>query len=277
MMEIRYLADPERFPRMTTKELRKTFLVEKLFKPGKLEMLYSDTERAVVAGIVPIEKTLEIKGGKELASDYFAQRREVGIINIGAAGSITVDNQEYRLEKLDALYIGRGAREILFASADPENPAEFYLLSYPAHKEYPTKLIHKSAANQVKLGSMEASNKRIIYQYIRPGVAESCQMVMGLTILEPGCVWNTFPPHTHARRTEIYMYFDLAEDARIFHLMGPASETRHLVMKNKEVVLSPSWSIHAGAGSSSYTFIWGMGGENQEFDDMDFVEINAIR
>ncbi len=276
-MEIRYLADPERFVRMTTKELRETFLVEYLFKPGKLKMLYSDTERAVVASAVPMKETLELKGGKELASDYFAQRRELGVINIGATGSISIAGQKYQLDKLDALYIGRGAREILFASADPEKPAEFYILSYPAHKEYPTKLIYKADANKVELGTVEASNKRTIYQYIRPGVAESCQLVMGLTILAPGCIWNTFPPHTHARRTEIYFYFDLAEEARVFHLMGPAAETRHLVMKNKEAVLSPSWSIHAGAGSSSYTFIWGMGGENQEFDDMDFIKIDDIR
>jgi len=275
-MEIRYLADPERFVRMTTKELRETFLVEYLFKPGKLKMLYSDTERAVVASAVPMKETLELKGGKELASDYFAQRRELGVINIGATGSISIAGQKYQLDKLDALYIGRGAREILFASADPEKPAEFYILSYPAHKEYPTKLIYKADANKVELGTVEASNKRTIYQYIRPGVTESCQLVMGLTILAPGCIWNTFPPHTHTRRTEIYFYFDLAEEARVFHLMGPAAETRHLVMKNKEAVLSPSWSIHAGAGSSSYTFIWGMGGENQEFDDMDFIKIDDI-
>jgi len=276
-MEIRYLADPERFVRMTTKELRETFLVKKLFEPGKLKMLYSDTERAVVAGVVPTKETLELKGGKELASDYFAQRREAGVINIAAAGSITVDGQEFKLDKLDSLYIGRGAKEIQFTSKEPKNPAEFYIISYPAHREYPTILIHKAEANKVELGSPEASNERTIYQYIRPGVAESCQLVMGLTILAPGSVWNTFPPHTHARRTEIYFYFDLAEDARVFHMMGPPSETRHLVMKNKEAVLSPSWSIHAGAGSSSYTFIWGMGGENQEFGDMDFVEIEQIK
>ncbi|MBN2600507.1 MAG: 5-dehydro-4-deoxy-D-glucuronate isomerase [Candidatus Marinimicrobia bacterium] len=276
-MHVRYLADPERFPRMTTKELRETFLVKKLFQPGKLEMLYCDTERAVVAGAVPSRKALELKGGKELASDYFAQRREVGIINIGATGSVTVDGQIFHLEKLDALYIGRGTEQIQLASKNPEISAEYYILSYPAHKKYPTKLIHKSEANKVELGSVEASNKRTIYQYIRPGVAESCQLVMGLTILTPGCVWNTFPPHTHARRTEIYLYFDLAEDARVFHMMGSPSETRHLVMKNKEAVISPSWSIHAGAGSSSYTFIWGMGGENQEFDDMDFINVDDIR
>jgi len=262
---------------MTTKELRETFLVKKLFQPGKLEMLYSDTERAVVAGVVPTKETLELKGGKELASDYFAQRREVGVINVGATGTIKVDDQAYTLEKLDCLYIGRGAKEIRFMSSNSKKPAEFYILSYPAHKEFPTKLIHKSEANRVELGSTEASNKRTIYQYIRPGVAESCQLVMGLTILALGCVWNTFPPHTHARRTEIYLYFDLAEDARVFHMMGSPSETRHLVMKNKEAVLSPSWSIHAGAGSSSYTFIWGMGGENQEFDDMDFIKVDDIR
>jgi len=276
-MEIRYLADPERFVRMTTKELRETFLVKKLFEPGQLKMLYSDTERVVVAGAVPTKEALDLKGGKEMASEYFAQRREIGVINIAAAGSITVDGQEFKLDKLDSLYIGRGAKEILFTSKEPENPAEFYILSYPAHRAYPTKLIHKVEANKVELGSPEASNERTIYQYIRPGVAESCQLVMGLTILASGSVWNTFPPHTHARRTEIYFYFDLAEDARVFHMMGSPSETRHLVMKNKEAVLSPSWSIHAGAGSSSYTFIWGMGGENQEFDDMDFVNADEIK
>lgn len=276
-METRYLADPERFPRMTTRELRETFLVKKLFEPGTLKMLYSDTERAVVAGAVPTKEALDLNGGKELASEYFAQRREVGVINIGATGSIKVDGQTYQLEKLDCLYVGRGVKRIQFMSADSKNPAEFYILSYPAHKEYPTKLIHKAEANKVELGSVEASNKRTIYQYIRPGVAESCQLLMGLTILVPGCVWNTFPPHTHARRTEIYFYFDLKEDSRVFHLMGSPSETRHLVMKNKEAVLSPSWSIHAGAGSSSYTFIWGMGGENQEFDDMDFINVDNIR
>ena len=208
-MEIRYLADPERFVRMTTKELRETFLVKKLFEPGQLKMLYSDTERVVVAGAVPTKEALDLKGGKEMASEYFAQRREIGVINIAAAGSITVDGQEFKLDKLDSLYIGRGAKEILFTSKEPENPAEFYILSYPAHRAYPTKLIHKVEANKVELGSPEASNERTIYQYIRPGVAESCQLVMGLTILASGSVWNTFPPHTHARRTEIYFYFDL--------------------------------------------------------------------
>lgn len=276
-MKVRYLADPQRFPRMTTKELRETFLVENLFQAGKLEMLYSDTERAVVAGIVPTVEPLELQGGKELASDFFAQRREAGVINIGAPGAVTVDGESFVMAKLDCLYIGRGAKQIQLSSSDPKNPAEFYLLSYPAHRSYPTKLIHKAEANQVALRALKTSNERIIYQYIRPGIAESCQLVMGLTILADGSVWNTFPPHTHARRTEIYLYFDVGADDRVFHMMGSPAETRHLVMRNKEAVLSPSWSIHAGAGSSNYSFIWGMGGENQEFDDMDHVKVDEIR
>lgn len=276
-MNVRYLADPQRFPRMTTRELRETFLVENLFRPGELELLYSDTDRAVVGAAVPTHKPLELRGGKELASDYFAQRREVGIINIGAAGTVTVDGESFIMAKLNCLYIGRGAKQIRFMSDDSKKPAEFYLLSYPAHRGYPTKLIHKAEANQVALGSLRTSNERVIYQYIRPGIAESCQLVMGLTILAEGSVWNTFPPHTHARRTEIYLYFDLGADDRVFHMMGSPAETRHLVMRNKEAVLSPSWSIHAGAGSSNYSFIWGMGGENQEFDDMDHVKVDEIR
>jgi 4-deoxy-L-threo-5-hexosulose-uronate ketol-isomerase len=276
-MEIRYLADPKCFSRMTTEELRETFLVENLFAPGELNMIYCDTERAVVAGAVPKEKELKLRGGKELASDYFAQRREIGIINIGATGRINVDGNSFSMEKLDCLYVGRGAKEIYFESEDIKNPAEFYILSYPAHKSYPTKLIHDSEANKIELGSPSNSNKRVIYQYIKPGIVESCQLVMGLTILAEGSVWNTFPPHTHARRTEIYLYIDLGEEDRVFHMMGLPSETRHLVMKDKEVVLSPSWSIHAGAGSSNYTFIWGMGGENQEFDDMDNVEMGILK
>jgi 4-deoxy-L-threo-5-hexosulose-uronate ketol-isomerase len=276
-MEIRYLADPERFGRMTTKELRETFLVRNLFETGKLTLLYCDADRAVIGSAVPGREPLELMGGKELASDFFAQRRELGIINIGQAGVITVDEKEYRLQRLDSLYVGRGAKRILLASADSKSPAEFYLQSYPAHQAYPTKLIRQAAANKIEMGIPETANVRTIYQYIRPGVAESCQLVMGLTILAPGSVWNTFPPHTHARRTEIYLYFDLDRDARIFHLIGAPDATRHLVIENKEAVLSPSWSIHAGVGSSSYTFIWGMGGENQDFDDMDFIEIEKIR
>jgi len=276
-MEIRYLADPERFGRMNTEELRATFLVRSLFESGKLTLLYCDADRAVIGGAVPGREPLELKGGKELASDFFAQRRELGVINIGQAGAIIVDGKEYQLQPKDGLYIGRGAKKILFVSADSKSPAEFYLQSYPAHKEYATRLVQQSETNKVELGNIEAANVRTIYQYIRPGIAASCQLVMGLTILAPGSVWNTFPPHTHARRTEIYLYFDLDQEARVFHLIGSPDATRHLVIENKEAVLSPSWSIHSGVGSSSYTFIWGMGGENQDFDDMDFIKIENIR
>ena len=276
-MEIRYLADPVRFESMTTKELRATFLVRNLFKAGKLTLQYCDADRAVIGGAVPGREPLELEGGKELASDFFAQRRELGVINIGQAGTVIIEGKEFKLQRLDGLYIGRGAKQILFVSADSKSPAEFYLQSYPAHKECATKLVRRSAANKIELGTAEAANVRTIYQYIRPGIAESCQLVMGLTILAPGNVWNTFPPHTHARRTEIYLYFDLDREARVFHLIGTPEATRHLVIENKEAVLSPSWSIHAGVGSSSYTFIWGMGGENQDFDDMDFIQIESIK
>jgi len=188
-----------------------------------------------------------------------------------------IDGKEFSLHKLDCLYIGLGAKEIIFTSDDPEKPAEFYIQSYPAHKEFPIRLIRKSEANRIKLGTTEESNVRTIYQYIRPGVAESCQLVMGLTLLAAGSVWNTMPAHTHARRTEIYFYFDLERDTRVFHFMGEPGETRHLVLKNKEAVLSPSWSIHAGVGTTNYAFIWCMGGENQEFDDMDFIEMEKIK
>ena len=276
-MEIRYLADPVRFESMTTKELRATFLVRNLFEAGKLTLLYCDADRAVIGGVVPGREPVELKGGKELASDFFAQRRELGVINIGQAGTVIIDGKEFKLQRLEGLYIGRGAKQILFVSADSKSPAEFYFQSYPAHKEYATRLVRQSAANKVELGTAEAANMRTIYQYIRPGIAESCQLVMGLTILAPGSVWNTFPPHTHARRTEIYLYFDLDREARVFHLIGAPDATRHLVIENKEAVLSPSWSIHSGVGSSSYTFIWGMGGENQDFDDMDFIPIESIK
>jgi 4-deoxy-L-threo-5-hexosulose-uronate ketol-isomerase len=276
-MLTRILADKVRIKTMNTEELRETFLLEDMFIPGEVNLTYSDTERAVVGGIVPSDKVLRLEGSKELASEYFNARRETGILNIGEVGEVLVDGKCYKLANSDCLYIGRGVKNIEFKSKNASKPAEFYVLSYPAHKEYPTKLISKNVANRIDLGSDEASNKRTIFQYIRPGVCESCQLVMGITALDSGSVWNTMAPHTHARRTEIYMYFDMDENDRVFHFMGEPDETKHLVMKNKEAVLSPSWSIHAGAGTSNYTFCWGMGGENQDFDDMDFIDIKTIR
>jgi 4-deoxy-L-threo-5-hexosulose-uronate ketol-isomerase len=276
-METRYLADPERFEWMNTIEVRDRFLVETLFEEGSVELVYCDSDRAVVGSAVPLGEPLALSAGKELASDYFAERREVGAINVGGAGGITVDGQKYDMDNRDGLYIGRGAKEISFESANPEEPAAFYILSYPAHKEYPTTHIKIADAEPVRLGSQAESNERTIYKYIHPAGVPSCQLVMGLTELEDGCVWNTMPAHTHARRTEVYMYFDVPDNSVVFHFMGKPDETRHIVVRNRQVVLSTSWSIHAGAGTTNYKFIWGMGGENQAFGDMDAIDINVLR
>lgn len=276
-MEVRYSPDPVRFSRMTTQEVRENFLVETLFGPDSIDMLYSDVDRAIVGSAVPVQKTLELSSADELRAEFFCQRRELGVLNISSAGTVTVDGKQYAMANKDSLYIGRGSKAISFASDNSKNPAKFYLLSYPAHVEYPTTHIQVRQATPVELGSVEASNKRTIYKCIHPDGAKSCQLVMGFTILEPGCVWNTMPPHTHERRMEVYMYFDVAEDVRVFHLMGKPNETRHIVVKNEQVVVSPSWSIHSGVGTGAYTFCWGMGGENQAFDDMDHLTMDDVK
>lgn len=272
-MQVRYSPDPICFRRMTTDELRGNFLIEDLFGSGQICMVYCDVDRAIVGSAVPGGRALELASADELRAEYFAQRRELGVINIGARGGITVDGKEYRIENRDVLYIGRGAKRISFAG----DGAAFYLVSYPAHKEYPTAHIPKADASAAELGSEEACNKRTIYKYIHPDGAASCQLVMGYTELAPGCVWNTMPPHTHERRMEVYMYFDLAEDDRVFHLMGKPDQTRHIVVANRQAVVSPSWSIHAGVGTGQYAFCWAMGGENQAFDDMDKADIGELR
>ncbi|MFQ5603021.1 MAG: 5-dehydro-4-deoxy-D-glucuronate isomerase [bacterium] len=276
-MQLKYLPDKIRYQRMTSEELRQAFLVEELFASGKVQLCYVDVDRAIVGTTVPTSNKLTLPAEKALAADYFAQRREIGVINIGKAGTVTVDGQDFNLANRDSLYIGRGSKQIEFTSLNESNPAQFYLLSFPAHKTFPAKLITREQANRVPLGSDAEANKRTIFQSICPGVVESCQVVMGFTELAEGSVWNTMPAHSHARRSEIYMYFDLEENARVFHLMGEPAETRHLVMQNHQAVVSPSWSIHAGAGTSNYAFIWGMGGENQEFTDMDGVEMKALK
>lgn len=276
-MEIKYIADRNSYKRMTTEELRKSYLIENLFEVGKIQLNYLDPDRVIVGSVVPTSEKLTLSAAKELASDYFAERREIGIINIGKTGTITIDGKQFELKNKECLYIGRGSKVIIFSSADSNDPAKYFMQSYPAHTSYPTKLINREEANRVALGSDSESNKRVIYQMIRPGVAESCQIVMGFTELAEGNIWNTMPPHTHQRRSEVYTYFDLDEKARVFHFMGEPLETRSLVMKNGNAVISPSWSIHAGAGTGNYTFIWCMGGENQEFDDMDFVEMSGLR
>lgn len=274
-MEIRYLADHLHYQQMDTQDLRRTFLIEDLFLPGQIVLHYTEADRAIVGSVVPVTTKLALTGGKELASDYFTQRREVGIINIGDPGKVRLDKQEFLLEKYDGLYIGRGNREITFESHNQNSPAKFYLLSYPAHRSYPDKKISLAETEKVKLGTVEMSNQRTIHKYIRPPQVESCQLVMGMTILERGSVWNTMSPHTHERRTEIYLYFNLGEQI-LFHFMGKPDQTRHLVIREGQAVISPSWSIHAGAGTQNYSFIWGMGGENQEFDDMDGVNYKQI-
>lgn len=274
-MDIRYTIGKKEYARTTTEELRDTFLVD-LFDPGKLNLLYCEVERAVIGAAVPVKESLSLEAGTELAADYFCQRREIGVLNIGGSGTVRVDGTAYTMEHLDGLYIGRGSQEISFSSADADNAARYYLISYPAHAEYPTTLARKADANAIELGTLEDSNKRKIYQYIHENGIKSCQLVMGITALEPGSVWNTMPCHTHERRTEVYMYFGLDEASRVFHMMGPADETRHITVANEQAVISPMWSIHSGCGTMAYTFCWGMGGENQRFDDMDHIQIKDL-
>jgi len=277
-MDIRYVADQVRYQTMTTGEMRKTFLVENLFGKGKMTLLYTDVDRAIIGSAVPTTKVLELKASKkEMAADYFAERRETGVINIGEKGIVTVDGKTYKMNNRDGLYISRGSKKISFSSKDKKKPAKFYIQSYPAHTEYPTTLIRQTEANPVHLGEQETANKRTIYQYIHTNGVKSCQLVMGFTQLEPGSIWNTMAAHTHQRRTEIYMYFELGKNDLLFHFMGQPDSTRHLVMRNEQAVLSPSWSLHAGAGTRNYAFIWGMGGENQEFTDMDGIEMGDLR
>lgn len=276
-MEVRYSPDEKSFKRMTTEELREKFII-KLFEKDKIPMVYSDIDRSITASAVPVKKQLELKASKkEMAAKYFAERREVGVINIGGKGIISVDKKVYRMDHKDALYIGRGAKKIVFKSNSVKNPAKFYIASYPAHTDYRTTHAKFSEASPVKLGSLETSNARTIYKYIHPDGIKSCQLVMGLTELETGSVWNTMPAHTHQRRSEVYMYFNLGKEDFVVHLMGKPDETKHVIIRDGEAVLSTSWSIHSGCGTKNYSFIWGMGGENQEFDDMDWIPTKDMK
>jgi 4-deoxy-L-threo-5-hexosulose-uronate ketol-isomerase len=276
-METRYLADGVRYARMTSAELRDTFLVTSLFARGELRLLYCDSDRAVIGSAVPLGAPLALAAADELRADYFCQRRVLGVLNIGGGGSVRVDGTTYPLEPLDVLYVGRGSREVTFASADTGQPAEFYLASYPAHAAFPTTLVRKAAAATVALGSRAECNQRTIRKYVHPDGARSCQLVMGVTALEEGSVWNTMPPHTHTRRSEVYLYFDITPEARIFHFMGRPDETRHLVIADRQVVMAPAWSIHCATATRRYTFCWAMGGENQTFDDMDGLKVGELR
>lgn len=270
-------ADRDAYRRMTSDELRGKFLVADLFQPGQAEFFYTNVDRAVVGGIVPTDKHLALEGGKEMACEFFCERREAGVINLGAAGAVMVDGTTYKVAPRECVYIGRGSRAVSFVSDSANAPAMFYLVSYPAHTDYPTTHASPDKANRIDLGSAKEANRRTLYQYIRLGRIKSCQLVMGFTELHEGSVWNTFPPHTHDRRTEVYCYFDLPKNGLVFHLLGEPNETRHVVVREKQVVLSPEWSIHAGVGAGSYKFVWGMGGENQVFDDMDQVDVGAMK
>lgn len=276
-MHTRFAIGRDEYQRLSTEELRRHFLVEDLFRPGIVELLYWETDRTVLGGVVPTAAPLILPTAPALASDFFCERRELGLLNLGGTGHVVADGQTYPLAPLDGLYIGRGVREISFASADPAVPAKFFLTSYPAHVQHPTQLIPHASANRVELGSPATANRRTIFQYIHEGGVKSCQLVMGFTQLHSGSAWNTMPPHTHARRTEVYMYFNLAPEGRVFHFMGEPQETRHLLVADKQIAISPSWSIHCGAGTLPYAFCWAMGGENQTFDDMDGVPVGALR
>ncbi|MCL2611343.1 MAG: 5-dehydro-4-deoxy-D-glucuronate isomerase [Defluviitaleaceae bacterium] len=278
MLERRYASHPLAVKNYNTEELREHFLIQDLFVMNTAKLTYTHEDRLIVGGITTnSEVKLEVSK-KDMGADFFFERREGGIINVGkGTGVVSIDGKEYELNCRDGLYIGLGAKEVIFKAKDAANPPKFYLNSSPAHKSYPTTLITLEKANKVHLGDQSTSNKRTINQYIVPGIVESCQLVMGMTILEPNNMWNTMPCHTHDRRMEAYFYFDMEEETRVFHFMGEPTQTRHLVIANEEAIISPSWSIHSGVGTSRYTFIWGMCGENMTFDDMDFVAMKDLR
>lgn len=276
-MEIRCASNPKDVKNYDTDRLREEFHISKLFTKDNIRMVYSHIDRIITAGLMPVYQELKLEGGKELASDYFLERREMGCINIGGKGIITVDGTEYEMNPRDGIYIGKGNKEISFKCVDTENPPKFYVSSCPAHTSYPIVKIDITKAKKVPCGSVEECNKRVINQYIHPEVMKSCQLAMGLTQLEVGSNWNTMPCHTHDRRMEVYLYLDMDENDAVFHMMGEPNETRHIIMHNEEAVISPSWSIHSGVGTKNYSFIWAMCGENQEFTDMDFIETKDLK
>ncbi len=280
-MDIRYSANQKDFKRYTTEETRKEFLIENLYVPDEVVAVYSHVDRMVTLGCMPVNEVVPIDKGIDIwanfGTHYFLERREIGIFNIGGPGTIVADDETFSMGYKDCVYITKGTKNVTFASADPAKPAKFYMVSAPAHKSCKTTYIPIAKAAKRTVGAMETSNKRTINQFIHPDVLETCQLSMGMTVLEPGSVWNTMPAHTHERRMEIYMYFEVPENNVVFHMMGEGKETRHIVMLNEQAVISPSWSIHAGAGTSNYTFIWAMGGENMEFDDMDNIPTTELR
>ncbi|WNJ81871.1 5-dehydro-4-deoxy-D-glucuronate isomerase [Cedecea neteri] len=278
-MDIRQSIHSDHAKTLDTAGIRKEFLVEKIFEADKYTMVYSHIDRIVIGGIMPVNKSVSIgeEVGKQFGVNYFLERRELGLINIGGAAVITVDGTEYRVEKEEAMYIGKGAKHVMFTSVDSATPAKLYYNSAPAHHTYPTRIITGADTVAAPLGSVESCNKRTIRKYLVPEVLDTCQLSMGMTRLEEGSNWNSMPSHTHERRMEVYFYFDMDEDTIVFHMMGKPQETRHVVLHNEQAVISPSWSIHSGVGTKRYTFIWGMIGENLTFDDMDHIAMKDIR
>jgi len=276
-MEIRYAEHPDDIKRYDTKALRDHFLFENVFIKDEISLCYSHCDRVVFGGAFPADKSPRLEGGKDFGSDVFLDRRELGVICIAGEGKVSAGETIYPMKKGDGLYIGKGVKNVSFSSIDKSNPPKFYLVSAPAHTAYPTVFIPLEKANPKKLGEAATVNARVIYQYVHPAVCQSCQLVMGMTILEEGSVWNTMPCHTHERRMEVYFYFDIQKGGAVFHMHGQPGETRHIVMNSEQSVISPSWSIHSGVGTSAYAFIWAMAGENQTFDDMDTLSAAELK
>lgn len=276
-MEIRFAASPKEVKGMNTAELREHFLVSELMKQDILTLVYSHYDRVIVGGVQPVKQTVPLHNEAELRADYFLQRRELGIINVGGAGTVEADGVVYEMNKLDAVYFGKGTQAVAFSSKDAAAPALFYMVSAPAHAPYPNRKMAREEVVPVALGEKRTANERTLYKYIHAEGIQSCQLVMGLTVLKDGSVWNSVPPHTHTRRMEVYFYFDLAAEQRIFHLMGEPQETRHIVTANNEAVISPPWSVHCGPGTTNYGFIWAMAGENYTYTDMDPVAIADMK
>lgn len=277
-MDVRHATNPTDFKQYTTDRLRQDFLIENLFQEDKISMTYSHYDRMIVGGAFPINEQIELEDAATLKTEYFLERREIGFLNIGSGTAvITVDGEAHELNRLDVLYVGKGNRQVLVASKDKANPAKLYFCSTPAHKEIEIQKMTMEEANPTNLGSLETSNERVLYKYIHADGIQSCQLMLGVTSLKTGSIWNTMPSHVHDRRMEAYLYFDLNQDARVFHMMGEPSETRHLVVANEQAILSPPWSIHSGAGTSNYTFCWSMAGENYTFTDMDAVKMDELK
>jgi len=274
--QIRYASAPEAVKKYDTRELRNEFLIQNLMERGRINLIYTHYDRYIAGAAVP-EKTLKLESIDPLKADFFLERREMGIINVGDSGKVKVEGITYNLDHKDALYIGRGAREVVFESDNPKTPAKFYLNSAPAHTAYPVKKVSLAEAKKLELGTMETANHRIVNQMIIGGVVSTCQLQMGMTELKTGSVWNTMPAHVHDRRMEVYFYLDIPEGQSVCHFMGQPQETRHIWVQNQEALISPPWSIHCGSGTSNYSFIWGMAGENLDYGDMDVAKITELR